>query len=107
MKHTSWILALVVGVVLGVVGDRMMGGGPRVAAPAGRPGELPPPQRAPQRPQEDPKAVYRVPVDDSPVKGPADALITIVESSDFECPFCKRVIPTLKQIEDVYRGNVR
>jgi protein-disulfide isomerase len=107
MKHTSWILALVVGVVLGVVGDRMMGGGPRVAAPAGRPGELPPPQRAPQRPQEDPKAVYRIPVDDSPVKGPADALVTIVESSDFECPFCKRVGPTMKQVEENYRGKVR
>jgi len=61
----------------------------------------------PPRPQEDPKAVYRVPVDDSPVKGPADALVTIVESSDFECPFCKRVLPTLKQIEDVYAGKVR
>jgi protein-disulfide isomerase len=61
----------------------------------------------PPRPQEDPKAVYRIPVDDSPVKGPADALVTIVESSDFECPFCKRVLPTMKQIEDVYAGKVR
>ena len=61
----------------------------------------------PPRPQEDPRAIYRVPVDDSPVKGPADALVTIVESSDFECPFCKRVLPTLKQIEDVYAGKVR
>ena len=107
MKHASWILALIVGLVLGVVGDRMMGGGPRVAPAAGRPPELPPQQRPPQRPQEDPKAVYRVPVDDSPVKGPADALVTIVESSDFECPFCKRVGPTMKQIEETYRGKVR
>jgi protein-disulfide isomerase len=107
MKHTSWILALVVGVVLGVVGDRMMGGGPRVAPPAGRPSELPPPARAPQRPQEDPKAVYKVPVDDSPVKGPSDALVTIIESSDFECPFCKRVGPTMKQLEAAYPGKLR
>src|SRR5512135_3801558 len=102
MKHTSWILALLVGVVLGVVGDRMAGGGPRVAPPPGRPGELAPPARPPARPQEDPKAVYKVPVDDSPVKGPADALVTIVEASDFECPFCKRVGPTMKQLEAAY-----
>ncbi len=107
MKHTSWILALVVGLVLGVVGDRMMGGGPRVAPTAGRPTDLPPQQRPPARPQEDPRAVYRVPVDDSPVRGPADALVTIVESSDFECPFCKRVGPTLKQVEENFRGKVR
>jgi protein-disulfide isomerase len=107
MKHTSWILALVVGVVLGVVGDRMMGGGPRVGPVAARPPELPPQQRPPQRPQEDPKAVYRVPVDDSPARGPADALVTIVESSDFECPFCKRVGPATRQIEENYRGKVR
>ncbi len=107
MKHASWILALVVGLVLGVVGDRMMGGGPRVAGPSGRPSELPPQQRPPPRPQEDPSAVYRVPVDDSPVRGPVDALVTIVESSDFECPFCKRVGPTMKQVEENFRGKVR
>jgi protein-disulfide isomerase len=107
MKHTSWILALVVGVVLGVVGDRMAGGGARVAQGTVRPSELPPQQRPPPRPQEDPRAIYRVPVDDSPVRGPADALVTIVESSDFECPFCKRVGPTMKQVEESYRGKVR
>jgi protein-disulfide isomerase len=109
MKHTSWILALVIGVVLGVMGDRMMGGGPRVVAPSARPGpgELPPPARLPQRPQEDAKAVYKIPIDDSPVRGPADALVTIVESSDFECPFCKRVGPTMKQLESAYPGKIR
>ncbi len=107
MKHTSWILALVVGLVLGVVGDRMAGGGPRVAPSAPRPADGQAPPRPPARPQEDPKAVYRVPVDDSPVRGPADALVTIIESSDFECPYCKRVGPTTKQIEENYRGKVR
>jgi protein-disulfide isomerase len=33
--------------------------------------------------------------------------VTIVESSDFECPFCKRVGPATKQIEENYRGKVR
>ena len=56
---------------------------------------------------DDPKAVYRVPVDGSPARGPSDALVTIVESSDFECPFCKRAAPTMKQIEAAYPGRVR
>lgn len=38
-----------------------------------------------------------------PVKGSADAPITIVEFSDFECPFCKRFYDqTLSQIEKNY-----
>jgi protein-disulfide isomerase len=42
-----------------------------------------------------------------PAKGPADALVTIVEFSDFECPFCKTVVPTLEQITQKYGKEVR
>ncbi len=61
------------------------------------------------RPSEpDPDAVYKVPVTSAePQKGPADALVTIVAFSDFECPFCSRVLPTMKQIEDKYGNKVR
>lgn len=38
----------------------------------------------PRPPQEDPKAIYKIPVEDSPAKGPKDALVTIIESSDFQ-----------------------
>jgi len=55
----------------------------------------------------DPKAVYAVPVGSSPVKGPSDALVTIVEFSDFQCPFCGRVEPTIKQIHETYGKDVR
>jgi len=60
-----------------------------------------------RRPQPDPDAVYRVPVSDEPTKGPDNALVTIVEFSDFECPFCSRVGGTLQQIEERYGNDVR
>lgn len=41
------------------------------------------------------------------IKGPADAKVTIVEYSDFECPFCGRVTPTIAQIVDEYGDDVR
>jgi protein-disulfide isomerase len=40
-------------------------------------------------------------------RGPADAAVTIVEFSEFQCPFCRRVLPTLRQVEERYRGRVR
>ena len=52
--------------------------------------------------------MYKVPLKgNEPQKGPNDALVTIVEISDFECPFCGRVEPTLKQVEDKYGKDVR
>jgi protein-disulfide isomerase len=62
---------------------------------------------APKPRQPDPKAVYKVPLEKSAVKGPADALVTIIEFSEFQCPFCKRVGPTIKQITDTYGKDVR
>ena len=42
-----------------------------------------------------------------PTRGPATAPVTIVEFSDFECPFCGRLFPTLKAVENLYLGRVR
>ncbi len=42
-----------------------------------------------------------------PSIGPDNAPITIVEFSDFHCPFCKRVGPTLEQVMKNYKGKVR
>jgi predicted DsbA family dithiol-disulfide isomerase len=43
----------------------------------------------------------------SPVKGATKPLVTIVEFSDFECPFCNQVQPVLKQIIETYGNEVR
>ncbi len=45
--------------------------------------------------------------DHDPSRGPADAPITIVEFSEYQCPFCGRVTPTLKALEQKYAGKVR
>jgi protein-disulfide isomerase len=42
-----------------------------------------------------------------PVKGPANAPITIVEYSDFQCPYCARVNPTLDRIRETYGDKVK
>ncbi len=39
--------------------------------------------------------------------GPAGAPVTIVEFSDFQCPFCGRVTPTLQEVVSKYGSKVR
>ena len=51
---------------------------------------------------------YSVPVTaDTAQFGKSDAWVTIVEVSDFQCPFCKRVNPTLDQVKKEYGDDVR
>jgi protein-disulfide isomerase len=63
--------------------------------------------RAARGGRPDPDKVYKVPVGNSPSLGAADAPVTIVEFADFQCPFCDRVRPTLKQIQEKYGTKVR
>lgn len=42
---------------------------------------------------------------DSPFVGPAEAKVTIVEFSDFECPACGAVQPMMKGLEKKYEGQ--
>jgi len=47
-------------------------------------------------------------VDDDPWMGVADAPITIIEFSDFQCPYCKRFFDdTLQQLLAAYDGKIR
>jgi protein-disulfide isomerase len=41
------------------------------------------------------------------VRGAREPLVTIVEYSDFQCPFCARIEPTLDRIVEDYEGKVR
>jgi protein-disulfide isomerase len=76
--------------------EKLMAQGVTAAAAAPRAGE-----------PAAPAAVQKVEIGSAPVKGPKSAPVTIVAFSDFECPFCSRVVPTLKQIEDTYKGKVK
>jgi protein-disulfide isomerase len=69
--------------------------------------KAPPPKERAEKPAEDDKTIWKVPVGDSPSKGPATALVTIVEWSDFQCPFCSKVIPTLDELSKTYGDKVR
>jgi protein-disulfide isomerase len=51
---------------------------------------------------------WPVPVRKSdPTRGPADALVTLVLFSDFQCPSCRRVDATLARLELKYGTNLR
>lgn len=71
--------------------------------------ELAPPSQAqPDEPEAPDTHVWNIPVlADDPVRGSADALVTLVVFSDFQCPFCKRVEATLDELRKLYAKDLR
>ncbi len=69
-----------------------------------------PAQPAPTRPSPVQPQNVKVSIDDDPIKGDKDAPVTIIEFSDYQCPFCKRfydqVVPSLEE-EYISKGKVR
>src|SRR5262249_57176388 len=43
----------------------------------------------------------------APIRGNVNAPVTIVEFSDFQCPFCARARPTVNQVRETYKDRVR
>jgi protein-disulfide isomerase len=51
--------------------------------------------------------VHPLPVNNSAARGPEDAPVTITVFSDFQCPYCARLLPTLEQVMSTYPKQVR
>jgi protein-disulfide isomerase len=107
------VLAFGVGLMLGYVlwGSRAAIVVAQEPAPAAQPSA---PQNQPTGPLvEAPTAVpetirYNIPTEGFPSLGPDDAPITIVEFSDYQCPFCRRFHQqTFQALLDAYPGQIR
>ncbi|MBN8227584.1 thioredoxin domain-containing protein [Corallococcus macrosporus] len=96
------IVALLVGLVLGFVGGRAASGSKTIT------GNTPTVAQAANKPARavDP-TVFKVPVDGAPTKGSVNALVTLVEFSDYECPFCSRANTTVEQLQKDYGSKLR
>ncbi len=55
----------------------------------------------------EPPRVEPVIADHSPYRGPADAPVILIEYTDFQCPFCGRVQPTLETLRERYGDSLR
>ena len=99
---SNWnvFIAVCVGAVLGFAVGQHVGSKGSLGTPIRQPQA-----NAPSAPGSE--QVFKVALGDAPQKGDSDAKVTIVEWSDFQCPFCGRVIPTLQQIEKTYGSDVR
>ena len=62
-----------------------------------------PPQKAPGAGNE----VYKLALVDAPSKGAKQPKVTIVEFSEFQCPFCSRVNPTIAEVLKTYGNDVQ
>jgi protein-disulfide isomerase len=101
------VLAFAVGILVGYVawgrGATVTAAAPAAAAqqPSG------PVVEAPVTPQSQ-FTRYNIPTEGYPSLGPADAKITIVEFSDFQCPYCRRFQQeTYQALLDAYPRQIR
>lgn len=121
-RRWAWALVLAAGVVVGgaalAIGQRQShvpsaatsaAAVPSLAAPSAAASAR---IEAPAAPRvgadlNDSSIVWKVPIGDSPTRGPADATVTIVELANFQCPYTKGVEPALVKLLHEFEGRVR
>jgi len=68
----------------------------------------PTPPPAADLPEPEDTRIWDLPVaPDDPQRGAKDALVTLVEYSDFQCPFCKRAATTVEELRKLYGKDLR
>jgi protein-disulfide isomerase len=100
MKNINVVIGALIGLVIGYVVRGYV-------APEKALGTVKPAAAAALRPPPGSEPIYKALVGESPVLGERDAKVTIVEFSDFQCPYCGRAMPTLEQIQKNYGKDVR
>jgi protein-disulfide isomerase len=53
------------------------------------------------------KSPVKIDAGKSPAKGPANAKVTVLEFSDFQCPYCKRGRDTMEELLKAYPNDVK
>jgi protein-disulfide isomerase len=53
------------------------------------------------------KNLDKINLANSPFTGPSDAKVTVVEYSDFECPYCSQAYGTVKDLLKAYDGKIK
>jgi protein-disulfide isomerase len=92
---------------IGALEEKLAAADARITALEAVPEVPPTPVAPPVAGRPDPAETYKVTLDDAQTKGPDTALVTVVIFSDFQCPYCARVNPTLEQIGKDYGSDVR
>lgn len=59
------------------------------------------------QPAEDANKIHEIPIGNSPVKGNRSAPVTIVEFSDYQCPYCSQLQSTLNDVLKAYPKDVK
>ncbi|HKG12685.1 MAG TPA: thioredoxin domain-containing protein, partial [Pyrinomonadaceae bacterium] len=54
-----------------------------------------------------PAPVYKIAIDDQPMKGNPEASVTVVEFTDYQCPNCAAVHPVVERLVTEYGDRVR
>jgi protein-disulfide isomerase len=64
-------------------------------------------KRFSKRPSIDYNKVYDIKIGKSPVRGAEDAKVTLVEFSDFQCPYSQRAQPLIEKLLEAYPEDLR
>ncbi len=106
---SAFYILIAVAFAAGLFAGFLIWGGGQAKTPQEAGAQNPPSQAAaqPQATQGQPKR-YDVSADDDPALGPATAPVTIIEFSDYQCPYCRRWAEQVEgQLLKAYGDKIR